>query len=987
MFVVGLLLATVLAVTNASPVYRDDVLNVHIVPHTHDDVGWLKTVDEYFYGSNKTIQDAAVQYILDSVVAELSANPDRKFTYVEQAFFQRWWNEQSPANQELTKKLVANGQLAFVNGGWSMHDEAATDYRAMVDNTCLGHRFLSDEFGYSPTVGWQIDPFGHSATQAALLSAEAGFNALYFGRMDYQEHDQRFNDRKLEFVWRASESLGAAAEVFTGAFQSGNYGPPSGFCFDIGCSDEPMRTDTSLEDDNVAARVNQFVNTSYTFYSHQAASNHIMFKMGSDFQYQAAHNWFINLDRLIKAVNAGGKINAFYSNPNLYTEAVNKANLTWGVRTGDLFPYANDDYSYWTGYFTSRPALKGYVRTSSQALQAYRQIESALGPFSSNSYFSALDQAVGVAQHHDAVSGTAKQHVTYDYAKRLAKGIAAAEPFVTKLLADSLVDRQIGVSAPTLSQCHQLNVSICTVAQSSSDFSVVFYNPLPRANSRVVRIPVAEGVTSVTVMDSTGVNVPVQIVKNTFPAVTGAASASVSFEVSLPGVGYNTYAVSTSKSSSVESEAARVSAARMEAEVSASGQSVSNGVLTLAYGANGRLVSMSNIKTGVFANVSHDWLWYNSSSNSDHYGDTEHRQNSGAYIFRPNTTTPFPVNTGNVEISITKGPIVTEITQTWAPWLVQVTRLFANADHIESEFMVGPIPFADGMGKEVISRYSTSLDSGSSFFTDSNGRELQQRTRRGPAQNLTGSAIVAGNYYPINALIGLKDTSAQFTVLTDRSQGGGSMQSGELEVMVHRRLLADDNRGVAEPLNETQSCTPYPNFHRIGKGLVIRGTHYVRLDQASKAQAAVRPLQDQIYYSPIPFFAPISGSPQDWMTTYLTNSSWIRSDLPVNAGLVTMRRWNSTGILLRLSHQFGINEDPSLSQPVTIDIPSLFATLDVKSVTELSLTGNQLKSDVHRFVWKTEDGLEGRRSVPLQDSTVTLTALQIRTFFVEVIAN
>ncbi len=49
----------------------------------------------FLFLGNKSIQDAGVQYILDSVMVELAKNPDRKFIYVEIAFFYRWWNEQT----------------------------------------------------------------------------------------------------------------------------------------------------------------------------------------------------------------------------------------------------------------------------------------------------------------------------------------------------------------------------------------------------------------------------------------------------------------------------------------------------------------------------------------------------------------------------------------------------------------------------------------------------------------------------------------------------------------------------------------------------------------------------------------------------------------------------------------------------------------------------------------------------------------------------
>lgn len=86
---------------------RDEVpLNVHMVAHTHDDVGWLKTVDQYYYGANNTIAYAGVQYILDNVVTALDQDPRRRFTYVEMAFFERWWHEQSKSRQDLVRRLI-----------------------------------------------------------------------------------------------------------------------------------------------------------------------------------------------------------------------------------------------------------------------------------------------------------------------------------------------------------------------------------------------------------------------------------------------------------------------------------------------------------------------------------------------------------------------------------------------------------------------------------------------------------------------------------------------------------------------------------------------------------------------------------------------------------------------------------------------------------------------------------------------------------------
>ena len=70
-----------------------------------------------------------------------------------------------------------------------------------------------------------------------------------------------------------------------------------------------------------------------------------------------------------------GRVNVFYSSPSRYLKALHDAKLTWEVKKDDFFPYAHCDHCFWTGYFTSRPTLKGYIRDSNNVLQACKQIE------------------------------------------------------------------------------------------------------------------------------------------------------------------------------------------------------------------------------------------------------------------------------------------------------------------------------------------------------------------------------------------------------------------------------------------------------------------------------------------------------------------------------------------------------------------------------------------------------------------------------------
>lgn len=207
-----------------------------------------------------------------------------------------------------------------------------------------------------PRIGWQIDPFGHSSVQAGAMGAAMGFDAMFFGRADFEDMKARKELRQLEFLWRGTGAGPTTCDmdgmIFTGNFASGNYGPPDGFNFESSVSDTPVQDDTRLRGFNVDERVDLFVKRCHELAA-VTRGDDIMFTMGSDFHYSSAEAWFTNLDKLIGAVNARfsrdsanghhhRRIEVFYSTPDQYV--VSKARQAEASSGRVSYPVKVDDF-------------------------------------------------------------------------------------------------------------------------------------------------------------------------------------------------------------------------------------------------------------------------------------------------------------------------------------------------------------------------------------------------------------------------------------------------------------------------------------------------------------------------------------------------------------------------------------------------------------------------------------------------------------------
>lgn len=71
-------------------------LKVFVVPHSHNDPGWIKTFDEYYEQLTKSI--------LTNMLNQLNENPSMTFIWAEISYFSVWYEKLSANDRTIVKK-------------------------------------------------------------------------------------------------------------------------------------------------------------------------------------------------------------------------------------------------------------------------------------------------------------------------------------------------------------------------------------------------------------------------------------------------------------------------------------------------------------------------------------------------------------------------------------------------------------------------------------------------------------------------------------------------------------------------------------------------------------------------------------------------------------------------------------------------------------------------------------------------------------------
>lgn len=805
-------------------------LKVFVVPHSHNDPGWLSTFEKYYAFQT--------QNILNNMVTKLAEDRRRKFIWAEISFFQLWWESQSKITHNLVKRLIHDGQLEIVSGGWVMPDESVSHWMSQLTQLTEGHQWLKYNLDYIPNSGWAIDPFGLSPTMPYLLK-KAGLENVLIQRVHYSVKKRLAKRKQLEFRWRQLWDNDGSTEIFTHVMPFYSYdvphtcGPDPKICcqFDFyrlqnfGLSCPWKIAPRAITKSNIAERAALLLDQ-YRKKSQLFKTDVVLVPLGDDFRYTHFTEWdaqFNNYQKLFDYMNQNSQMNVQIKFGTLsdYFDAIREKHTLneFPTLSGDFFTYSDRDDHYWSGYYTSRPFHKRLDRVLLSLLRASEILTTtAWTKGNDNLVEGTLAQRLSKArmwhslfQHHDGITGTARDEVVIDYAKKMIMALNNSAHVLQQSVVHLLKTPQessVNVDAVYISldesRLRHTSVGdkhVLILREENPLKKVILYNSIPRQRTKVQTLVVSTPFVKVT--DRMGQPVQCQISPIWIgPAALTVARYELSFLVTVPGFGITTYVIHALSKSSFPPEVHVANITVFNTDINLPKipgfnqiQVIPNAQefsitqrpeLSASFGKSGLLKALrvSNITVPVHL----EFVKYGTRGSG--------KDKSGAYLFLPDKSEPDLVYMDNkCIIHLITGPIV--------------SKVFVEFAHVRHTCILYNSPGTDGLGLrvhneinisetqnyELAMRLSTDIASGDQFYTDLNGLNMIKRQRfpKLPTQ---------GNYYPMASSTYIEDKKLRLTVVTAQPLGVSSMAPGQIEIMQDRRLLQDDNRGLGQGITD-----------------------------------------------------------------------------------------------------------------------------------------------------------------------------------------
>ena len=555
-------------------------------------------------------------------------------------------------------------------------------------------------------------------------------------------------------------------------------------------------------------------------------------------RYDHAIEWdqqYSNYKLLIDYINSRKSeynTEVIFGTPKDYFREIRKRMEHFPSLQGDFFVYS-DIFSegrpaYWSGYFTTRPYMKILDRELEGNLRSAEILYTlALNLAKQNggqdiklyeTYFEKLVKArrnLGLFQHHDAITGTSKSFVMRDYALKLFEsitdmtslqgfaiqslaspdGTAAAKSNLAYVLSES--DRDSYEKLPK-----KIPISISV----HENRKIILFNSLAQPRHEVVSVKVTSY--KIRILDSHKNPIPFQIAP-----VMNATSIThdmyiLLFIADLKPLSIVTYYIQQIERIPTES-ISTVYCNRCSKDVVFPIKPMQIGDVQLE---NHKIKLLFDGQTGFLKQVMKKTTNKIMQCNIQFAAYPSAQFHSGAYLFMPDPNLRdtdkdiLEEYTPHQKIYIVSGNLSSRLTVEYGRLLTHQVSIYhqeGGADYLSEAIHIRNIIDFETPPKnretEMFMRLQTDILNGDppEFYTDLNGHQMIKRTK-------IERIGIEGNYFPITTMAYIEDSAQRLTLLVNHAQGAASYQPGWLEVMLDRRTLYDDSRGMGEGLLDNQ---------------------------------------------------------------------------------------------------------------------------------------------------------------------------------------